>query len=240
MPLTLIGLRGFSIVAKFMLALYTARYLGLADLGIYGLVVGMTLLMPAVFGFGLNDWMLHDLVGKRRAEFMPRAVTRLTFTVCAHLVVQPIGWAINAALGSPIPFALAAPIATILLLEHLMIHVGYRGSEIPKPLFIYTASMSGMLMGHSSQRHAGLWRRIRQKHRALYRLPNLVRIYWKSRGQRTEMSVLRPITLLLLTGILPDAWYNAFIRISRNHRMAASNRVKAALGHAQVRPEAGV
>ena len=119
--LTLLGLRGMTIVAKFLLALYTARYLGLADLGIYGLVVGATLLMPAIFGFGLNDWMLHYLVGKSRSEFVPRAITRLAFTVCVHLIVQPAGWAINAAFGSPIPFSLALPIAIILLLEHLTV-----------------------------------------------------------------------------------------------------------------------
>jgi O-antigen/teichoic acid export membrane protein len=119
LPLTLMGLRGFAIVSKFLLALYTTRYLGLADLGIYGLVVGATLVMPAMFGFGLNDWMLHYLVRQPRAEFVARAITRLAFTVCVQLIVQPIGLAINAALGSPIPLSLALPIAIILLLEHL-------------------------------------------------------------------------------------------------------------------------
>ena len=38
-PLLLMALRVGSIAAKFLLALYTARYLGLADLGIYGLLV---------------------------------------------------------------------------------------------------------------------------------------------------------------------------------------------------------
>jgi O-antigen/teichoic acid export membrane protein len=119
LPLTLMGLRAFANISKFLLALYTTRYLGLADLGIYGLVVGATFLMPAMFGFGLNDWMLHDLVGKPRSEALPRATTRLAFTCCVHCIVQPIGWAINALLGSPIALSLAFPIAIILLLEHL-------------------------------------------------------------------------------------------------------------------------
>ena len=119
LPLTLMGLRGVATISKFLLALYTTRYLGLADLGIYGLVVGATLLMPAIFGFGLNDWMLHDLVDQPRSAWLPRATTRLAFTCCVHGIVQPVGWAINASLGSPITLSLACPITIILLLEHL-------------------------------------------------------------------------------------------------------------------------
>ena len=38
-PLLLMAFRIGNIAAKFLLALYTARYLGLVDLGIYGLIV---------------------------------------------------------------------------------------------------------------------------------------------------------------------------------------------------------
>ncbi|MEI9805485.1 MAG: hypothetical protein WDN48_15165 [Pseudolabrys sp.] len=101
---------------------------------------------------------------------------------------------------------------------------GYVGVEIPKPLFLYTASIEGMLMGHSSHRHAALWRQIRQKHRELYRLSNIVRLYWKNRHQRTEITIFRPIGLLILSSILPDTWYNRLTRFVRSHRMAQSSK----------------
>ena len=41
-----------------------------------------------------------------------------------------------------------------------LVHAGYPGVAVPKPLFLYTASTQGMLLGHSSHRHAAVWRRI--------------------------------------------------------------------------------
>ena len=100
-----------------------------------------------------------------------------------------------------------------------LIFSGSLGIEIPKPLFLYTASTQGMLIGHSSRMHAALWRRIRNKHREFYRVSNIVRKYWENRTTRTEISVLRPLIALLLTSVLPDTWYNKVIRYIRSNRM---------------------
>jgi O-antigen/teichoic acid export membrane protein len=105
--------------AKFALAIYMTRYLGLADLGVYGLLVGATTTVPAIFGFGLNDWLARLLVGMERKQALPLAATRLVLTLAVHIVAQSAGWCINDLLGAPVPWALAAPIGAILLLEHL-------------------------------------------------------------------------------------------------------------------------
>ena len=55
--LTLLTMRGVSTVAKFLLAIYTARYLGLSDLGIYGLLTGATNIVPAITGLGMTPWV---------------------------------------------------------------------------------------------------------------------------------------------------------------------------------------
>jgi hypothetical protein len=103
-----------------------------------------------------------------------------------------------------------------------LISAGYVGVEIPKPLFIYTVSSQGMLMSHSSLRHAALWRRIRQKHSALYRPSNLARLYWQNRNARTEISPWSTVAALALTTVLPDSWYSAIIHSIRSHRVSRS------------------
>ena len=105
-----------------------------------------------------------------------------------------------------------------------LISAGIKGIEIAKPLFIYTVSAQGMLMSHSSQRHAGLWRRIRIKHKGLYRVSNLLRLYWQNRNARTEISPFSTVAALLLTSILPDKWYSAIIHSMRSQRHARASK----------------
>lgn len=104
-----------------------------------------------------------------------------------------------------------------------LIHAGYQGIEIPKPLFLYNVSMTGMMMSHSSSRHAALWRKIRTKHRDLYRLSNLIRLYRESRRRPGLASLLRTFGALALTNVLPDAWFSAIIHSMRSRRLAASS-----------------
>jgi glycosyltransferase involved in cell wall biosynthesis len=122
-----------------------------------------------------------------------------------------------------------------------LIGAGFAGIEIPKPLFIYTASTQGMLLGHSSHVHAATWRRIRQKHRDTYRLWNIARLFWKSRSQRTEMSAVRPIAQLLVSNLIPDSWHNGFIRFVRNYRMSRSKKAGESVGgRSAIRPDGGL
>jgi glycosyltransferase involved in cell wall biosynthesis len=115
-----------------------------------------------------------------------------------------------------------------------LINSGYRGVAIDKPLLIYTVSPQGMLMGHSSQRHAGLWRRIRTKHCAMYRPMNLLRLYWANRHAHTEISLASAMAAWLLTSILPDKWYSAIVSSMRYRRFKRSNQSAAAVARPSV------
>jgi len=122
-----------------------------------------------------------------------------------------------------------------------LIYSGFLGIEIAKPLFLYTASTQGMLIGHSSRMHAALWRRIRKKHRDLYRVSNIVRLYWKNRTTRTEISVLRPLMALAMTSVLPDSWYNEIIRWVRSNRMSRYMKSgRPIVRGTAIRPDTGV
>ncbi|MEI9805489.1 MAG: GNAT family N-acetyltransferase [Pseudolabrys sp.] len=123
LPLTLIALRGLSIVAKFLLALYTARYLGLADLGIYGLVVGATLLTPACSALASTTGFC-TIWWRSRAPNSCRARNPGLPSpwACTPSSSRSAGRSMER-LGRPIPYSLAVPIAIILLLEHLSVDV---------------------------------------------------------------------------------------------------------------------
>jgi glycosyltransferase involved in cell wall biosynthesis len=110
-----------------------------------------------------------------------------------------------------------------------LIHAGYRGIEIPKPLFLYNVSMQGMLMSHSSHMHAALWRRIREKHRNLYRISNLIRLYRENRTAPTETSPLQTVGALVLTSVLPDSLFSAIVHSIRSYRLSRSDKLGASM-----------
>lgn len=117
--LVLFAFRGVSTVAKFVLTLYTARFLGLADLGVYGLVAAAAALSPAILGFGLTDWVARRIVLAGRVEALRKIAARFSISFAAHIVFQPMIWMANFALGSPVPPSWILLIAFIVLLEHL-------------------------------------------------------------------------------------------------------------------------
>jgi O-antigen/teichoic acid export membrane protein len=105
--------------AKFLLAIYTARYLGLADLGIYGLLVAGTTIVPAIAGFGMTDWIVRRIVDLPSAQALPLMASRSTLTICVHLVLQPLLLLADVLLGELVPVRLAALGGLILLLDNL-------------------------------------------------------------------------------------------------------------------------
>lgn len=118
-PLVLMALRIGSMGSKFLLALYTARYLGLADLGIYGLLVGAATMVPWALGFGCTEWTMRQIATMPRADAAACMTTRIALTLVLHVVVQPLAYALNHALGAPIPWPIAFAAGAILLLEHI-------------------------------------------------------------------------------------------------------------------------
>jgi hypothetical protein len=90
---------------------------------------------------------------------------------------------------------------------------------IPRPLFTYRVSHEGLLLRLSSRMHAELWRRMRDKHRDIYRLPALIRLWWTTRHIPGELRLTRAINLWLMAALLPDAWFSALIHRVRTFKM---------------------
>ncbi len=101
-----------------------------------------------------------------------------------------------------------------------MAAAGFRCIEIPKPLFTYRVSNEGLLLRQSAKMHAELWGRIRRKHRDLYRLPTLLRMWWETRHQSGELRLMRALALLTVAKLLPEHWFNALIHRVRAIKMA--------------------
>jgi O-antigen/teichoic acid export membrane protein len=115
--------RGAGMAFKFALSLYMVRYVGLADLGFYGLLSGAATAMPAIVGFGLTPWIMRHLVHLPRSQAIGGLLTRLSLSLLIQLIVQPMIWVGDYAMGEPIPLRWAPLIATILVLESLAAEV---------------------------------------------------------------------------------------------------------------------
>ncbi|MFK0385434.1 lipopolysaccharide biosynthesis protein [Agrobacterium sp. NPDC090273] len=94
-----LGLRGFTLVFRFVLSFYIVKYLGLDATGIYGLAVGVISFVPAFVGWGLNYFVARDLVGQTREFAGVRVKSRLMVTTVSLGVVTIIGLGITVVLG---------------------------------------------------------------------------------------------------------------------------------------------
>jgi glycosyltransferase involved in cell wall biosynthesis len=114
---------------------------------------------------------------------------------------------------------------------------GYRGVEIPKPLFVYAVRHDGMLLSKSAHLQGTIWRYIRTKHRDLYRLPSLIaRLRTSQFGWR---QLLVPLALIVSAKTLPDSWFNSlFFRLMMLARKWRGARGTCALS-APPMPERG-
>lgn len=117
--LALLVIRLSITAAKFLLALYTARFLSLADLGVYGLLIGATTIAPAVTSLGMTDWLIRKAVDRPTIEVMPLATTRLALTFALHLIAQPLAYAAIVVFNLPFPRGMAIVCGLILLLDNL-------------------------------------------------------------------------------------------------------------------------
>ncbi len=98
---------------------------------------------------------------------------------------------------------------------------GFRGIEVPKPLYIYYIRPDSMWLSRSSdvnkrRLHAKLWRLIRSKHPDDYRLTAIFRLWWKSRDGSGAIPLWKGLAAYVLAHLIPDAWFSRLIAGMRN------------------------
>jgi glycosyltransferase involved in cell wall biosynthesis len=97
---------------------------------------------------------------------------------------------------------------------------GYSGIVVPKVLFIYLNRQDGLMMSRSTHMHGVLWARIRRKHQELYRLPRLLKLWWRDRTVPGQLSLPFALAVLAMVTFLPDAWFTALTHWQRLRRQA--------------------
>lgn len=82
--LQLMLLRGSTIVLKFGLSFYVARFIGLGELGVYGLVVGATLVLPNFYRAGLTSSIARALLDAEPAQMTQDLRHYLAWTLAGY------------------------------------------------------------------------------------------------------------------------------------------------------------
>lgn len=112
--LAIIAMRIGGLVAKFGLTIFIARFLGMEDLGRYGLIAGLVAIVPVFVSFGFGQSLAREAAHKS-LEAVVQSIARY------GIVVFPV-YAIMLAAGLSIDFyqrqIIYSLIAVVLLLEH--------------------------------------------------------------------------------------------------------------------------
>jgi len=107
--------RATSLGLRFLLAIYLARYLGLYATGVYGILTGVSGIVPAVLGFGVSYFVNRDVVELPR----DRAYLLIRDRTLFNMVVAALAWLLGLGLLAifqpklPDHFAIMALIVTL-------------------------------------------------------------------------------------------------------------------------------
>jgi O-antigen/teichoic acid export membrane protein len=127
-----ISIRGCSISSRFLLSLYIAKFMGLGDIGRFGLVMGIVGFMPSIVGFGLNYFLSREIIDAPIPQAGRRIRDRLVVTSIMCILVVLIFSALYAE-NIVEKFGLPFKVIFIVILEvfALDIHMCLIGLRMP-------------------------------------------------------------------------------------------------------------
>jgi O-antigen/teichoic acid export membrane protein len=114
--LTIMGLRGVALVAKFALTLFIARFIGLDTLGVYGLVAGAAVMFPVFASLGLIRVLSRNAVSQPLDEVTPMLRRYWGIQVAVYGIISIIAASVGIYLDQ---FALTSIVIAIVFLEHV-------------------------------------------------------------------------------------------------------------------------
>ncbi len=114
--LSIMCLRGISLVAKFALTLFIARFIGLPTVGVYGLIAGMAVVFPVVASLGLIRTLSRNAVSQHLDEVVStlRRYWRIQAAIYGIICVIALGVGIYLD-----QVALTMIVVAIVFLEHV-------------------------------------------------------------------------------------------------------------------------
>lgn len=111
----IMGMRLGMLIAKFLLSLFIARYMGLEELGIYGLIVGAAGTVQAVMRGGVFNTLSRDAVHQSPSELTVHLRYYMTGVLLLYALLIPVALGIGWYFEKPF-FALL--ILAVMLTEH--------------------------------------------------------------------------------------------------------------------------
>lgn len=114
--LVIIGLRMCSMSLKFGLVVFIARYLGLADVGAYGLLAGAVSLVPVAVRMGMFNVLARDAVSAAPVHLVGRLTGYVNHLALAYGVLGLGSVAVGLILGAPWWLAL---MVCVVVVEHI-------------------------------------------------------------------------------------------------------------------------
>lgn len=112
--LFVMGVRITTLVVKFALTLFIARFLGLADLGWFGLVSSAAIAAAPLLGMGTMQVLARTAVRAEKGDLIAPLVHYLVYVVCLYLVI--LGVLLALSLANPL---LVLLVWCVVLMEHL-------------------------------------------------------------------------------------------------------------------------
>ncbi len=112
----LMGIRSISLVSKFALTLFIARFMGFEELGLYGLIVAGTFLIPSYTGLGIMHMKVRDAVTQKTNQIASTLEHYFKFLGLLYLALIPIALVAGIYTGNVV---LSLVIIVAILFEHI-------------------------------------------------------------------------------------------------------------------------
>ena len=116
LPLVLMSMRGITLVVKFAFTLFIAKYVGLNELGIYGLVSAAGIVSPAIFGLGIMHLLSRSAVKQPLGETKSDLIRYFNYLSIFYFVAAICIMTYFAINGN---WVMAALILLVIFLEHI-------------------------------------------------------------------------------------------------------------------------
>jgi O-antigen/teichoic acid export membrane protein len=128
--LSIMGMRGGMLVAKFLLSLFVARYMGLEALGAYGLIVSINGTVQALIRCGVFNTLSREAVHEPKDTLVIHLRNYAVGILVIYLLVVPVAIFIGWHLEMALLFALAA---AVMVSEHLAFDIFTLVNNLQRP-----------------------------------------------------------------------------------------------------------
>lgn len=134
-------LRLNTLAGKFAVGLFIARFMGLEDLGLYGLVAGACVIVPSIIRTGMLGLVSRDIVGHTPTQAVQAMGHYWLFIAAFYGLVVSLALVTAWASGH---FAFVAMAVPVILFEHLVLDLfmflGSRGRFLRANLLVFVQS----------------------------------------------------------------------------------------------------